>query len=103
MYDISAIKQRISCVEVAQHCGLDIQRSGDRCISPLRPGADNPTSFLVDDERWFDFGDGNSGDSIDLLAEIKYNGNRGRAIRELAELTGVEGDGDPDAWLEYTN
>lgn len=103
MYDISAIKQRISCVEVAQHCGLDIQKSGDRCVSPLRPGADNPTSFLVDDERWYDFGDGNSGDGIDLLAEIKHNGNRGRAIRELAELTGVEGDGDPDAWLEYTN
>lgn len=104
MYDLSLIKQRISCVDVAQRCGLPIHRSGDRCISPLRQGATNPSSFVVDDDFWYDFGDAHGGDCIDLLAEIQYSGDRGAAIRELARLTGVT-DSNPrsDEWLEYTN
>lgn len=103
MYDTSLIKQRISCVDVAQRCGLPIQRSGDRCVSPLRPGATNASSFCVDDDFWYDFGDARGGDQIDLLAELKYDGDRGRAIRELASLTGVTDDNPrPDGWLQYT-
>ena len=103
MYDISQIKQRISCVDVAQRCGLPITKSGDRCVSPLRTGASNPSSFAVDDDFWYDFGDGRGGDQIDLLAELRYNGDRGAAIRELARLTGVT-DSNPrsDGWLTYT-
>lgn len=103
MYDTSLIKQRISCVDVAQRCGLPIQRSGDRCVSPLRSGASNESSFCVDDDFWYDFGDSRGGDCIDLLAEIKHNGDRGAAIRELAALTGVT-DSNPrsDAWITYT-
>ena len=103
MYDINLIKQRISCVEVAQRCGLPVSESGDRCVSPLRQGAKNPSSFVVDTEFWYDFGDSRGGDSIDLLAEIKYQGDRGKAIRELAMLTGVTDENPrPDGWLEYT-
>lgn len=103
MYDTSLIKQRISCVDVAQRCGLPIQRSGDRCVSPLRSGASNPSSFCVDDDFWFDFGSSSGGDCIDLLAELRYSGDRGRAIRELATLTGVPDDNPrPDGWLQYT-
>lgn len=103
MYDTSLIKQRISCVDVAQRCGLPIQRSGDRCVSPLRPGASNASSFCVDDDFWYDFGSGTGGDCIDLLAELKYSGDRGRAIRELATMTGVQDDNPrPDGWLQYT-
>lgn len=103
MYDTSLIKQRISCVDVAQRCGLPIQRSGDRCVSPLRPGADNPTTFCVDDDFWYDFRDSRGGDVIDLLAELRYDGDRGRAIRELASLTGVpDNNPRPDGWLQYT-
>ena len=103
MYDIQLIKQRISCVDVAQRLGLPILKSGDRCVSPLRAGASNPSSFVCDDDFWYDFGDGRGGDVIDLLAEIKYNGDRGRAIRELATITGVT-DNNPrsDAWITYT-
>lgn len=103
MYDLNLIKQRITCVDVAQRCGLPIQRSGDRCVSPLRPGASNPTSFSVDDDFYYDFGSGSGGDQIDLLAEIKYHGDRGAAIRELAALTGVT-DSNPhsDGWVQYT-
>ena len=103
MYDIEQIKQRLSCVDVAQRCGLPITKSGDRCVSPLRAGASNPSSFVVDDEFWYDFGDGRGGDCIDLMAEIQFNGDRGSAIRELARLTGVvDNDPRPDGWLAYT-
>ena len=103
MYDTQLIKSRISCVDVAQRCGLPIQRSGDRCVSPLRSGATNASSFCVDDDFWFDFGDSRGGDCIDLLAELRYDGDRGRAIRELAELTGVpDNNPRPDGWLQYT-
>lgn len=103
MYDINLIKQRISCVEIAQRLGLPITNSGDRCVSPLREGAKNPSSFVVDDDFWFDFGDSRGGDVIDLLAEVKYHGDRGRAIRELATMTGVtDNNPRPDGWVEYT-
>lgn len=104
MYDLQLIKQRISCVDVAQRCGLPIQRSGDRCVSPLRSGATNASSFCVDDDFWYDFGDSRGGDCIDLLAELKYSGDRGKAIRELASLTGVTDDNPASQeWFDYTN
>ena len=104
MYDLTQIKKRITCVDVAKRCGLPITKSGDRCVSPLRPGASNPSSFAVDDDFWYDFGSGQGGDCIDLLAEISHGGDRGAAIRELARLTGVESDGqDSQDWIDYTN
>lgn len=103
MYNTQLIKERISCVTVAQRCGLPILKSGDRCVSPLRQGASNASSFVVDDEFWFDFGDSRGGDQIDLLAEIKHAGDRGAAIRELALITGViDSNPHPDGWVEYT-
>ena len=103
MHDLNLIKSRISCVDVAQRLGLPIHKSGDRCVSPLRPNASNPTSFVCDDDFWYDFGDARGGDVIDLLAEIKYNGDRGAAIRELATITGVpDNNPRPDGWYTYT-
>lgn len=105
MYDIQAIKSRINCVDVAQRYGLAITKSGDRCVSPLRAGASNPSSFCVDAAFWYDFGSGQGGDCIDLLAELQFSGDRGAAIRELARITGVKPDGDTtsQAWVDYTN
>ena len=103
MHDLNLIKSRISCVDVAQRLGLPINKPGDRCVSPLRPNASNPTSFVCDDDFWYDFGDARGGDVIDLLAELKYNGDRGAAIRELASLTGVpDNNPRPDGWYTYT-
>lgn len=103
MYDLNLIKSRISCVDVAQRLGLPIHNAGDRCVSPLRDGATNPSSFVVDTDFWYDFGDAKGGDVIDLLAEVKFSGDRGSAIRELAELTGVhDSNPRPDGWHEYT-
>jgi len=104
VYDTQLIKQRISCVDVAQRCGLPIRQSGDRCVSPLRPGASNPSSFAVDADFWYDFGSGSGGDCIDLLAELRYSGDRGAAIRELARLAGVTSDNQDNTyeWRSYT-
>lgn len=103
MYDIQQIKARINCVDVAQRCGLTIVKSGDRCTSPIRNGAKNKTSFYVEDDFWFDFGDGRGGDVIDLLAELKFSGDKGAAIRELAKITGVaDDDGQSEDWVKYT-
>lgn len=102
MYNIKEIKERINCVEVARRCNLPIKRSGDRCVSPLRAGANNPTSFVVYDDFWYDFGQAKGGDVIDLLAEIKHGKDKGAAIRELAAWTGIENASINDGWSAYT-
>lgn len=101
MIDISLIKQRLSCVEYCRRKGYPINKSGDRCISPLRPTAHNPTSFLCYDEFWIDFGSGDSGDVIDLCAIAEFNGDKGKAIRHLAKLTGVDVPQN-FGWQRYT-
>ena len=90
MYDIQQIKDRVSCVDIAKQCGLMIRKAGDRIASPLRPGADNKSAFVVHDEFFYDFVAGTGGDCIDLLAELKYDGHRGMAIRELGEMVGAD-------------
>lgn len=105
MYDTQLIKSRISCVDYAQRMGLPISKAGDRCVSPLRKDAKNPTSFLVDDELYYDFSAGTGGDVIELCAALAHNGDRGAAIRELARLTGVVSEGVENTreWVDYTN
>ena len=80
---IEKIKSTISCVDYmrTEH-GSKI--SGGRCAS-FRPGATNPSSLLVNERDWFDFGSGLGGDVIDLAAADKFNGDIGRAIGYLAE------------------
>lgn len=104
MYDLNLIKSRINCVTYAQRVGLPIKSSGDRCISPFRDGAKNPTSFVVHDDFYFDFSAGTGGDVIEFCANYAHHGDRGAAIRELATLTGVASDntGNTEEWLEYT-
>ena len=102
MIDIQKIKSNISCVDYAQRIGLPIRKSGDRCVSPLRVGASNKTSFIVYDDFWFDHGSGIGGDVVELCSYYAHNGNRGDAIRELARLTGVT-DVRTTGWMEYTH
>lgn len=104
MYDIQLIKQRINCVTYAQRVGLPIRESGDRCVSPFRDGAKNPTSFVVFTDYYYDFASGQGGDVIELCAHYSHGGDRGAAIRELATITGVTSDNtqDSEEWLEYT-
>ena len=101
---IQDIKSRISCVEYAQRNNLSIRYSGDRTISPFRSGAKNKTSFWVFDDHWYDWGGGNGGDVIDLAAMLNHDGDKSKAIRELAQLTGVtlSSDTDNTEWINYT-
>lgn len=100
---IAEIKRCISCVEYAQRNGMQIIKSGDRCVSPLRAGAKNNTSFWVFDDHWHDWGSGTSGDVIDLAAALHHNGDKGLAIRELAQLTGIDvRNSNHTEWINYT-
>lgn len=91
---INKIKQRLSCTEYLSRNGIYV-KPGGRCVSPLRPGAKNPTSFYCEDDFWYDFGSASSGDVIDLAAQLQYNGDIGMAIRSLAAELGIQSDNLP--------
>lgn len=57
---------------------------GNRMRS-FRPEAKNNSSLLVNERDWYDFGSGIGGDVIDLAAQDKFNGDKGQAIKYLAE------------------
>lgn len=104
MINTQEIKQRITCMDYARIIGLPISKAGDRCVSPLRTGASNPSSFTVDADFFYDFGSGVGGDVIEFCALYAHNGDRGAAIRDLARRCGVSDDAEQtDGWLEYTN
>lgn len=88
---ITKIKQRLSCPEYLSRKGINV-KPGGRCISPLRPGAKNPTSFYCGDDYWYDFGSATGGDVIDLAAQLQYNGDLSLAIRELAQELGIKNE-----------
>ena len=94
---ITKIKQRLTCTEYLSRQGIHI-KSGGRCISPLRPGAKNPTSFYCEDDYWYDFGSATGGDVLDLAAQLKYNGDIGMAVRELARELGIQSDNTNAEW-----
>lgn len=102
MIDTELIKQRISCIDFCQSKSLPIFKAGDRCISPIRSGARNKTSFTCYNDWWYDFSAGQGGDVIDLCALVDYGGDRGQAIRTLAKRAGIEDDGSTTEWVEYT-
>lgn len=88
---INQIKQKLSCPDYLSQHGIFVNPGG-RCVSPLRTGARNPTSFFCDNERWYDFGSGEGGDVIDLAAKLEHSGDVGRAIRALADKLGIRSE-----------
>lgn len=103
MIDVELIKQRISCIDYCQSKSLPISKPGDRCISPIRSGARNKTSFVVYAEWWYDHSAGLGGDVIDLCALVDHGGDKGQAIRTLARRVGIDDDGSTAEWVQYTN
>ena len=94
---IRYIKDKWTVLEYARDVlGFPVRKSGDRCVS-LAPDSHNPTALRIFDNYWQDFKTGAHGDVIDLCAEAKHNGDRGAAIRELAQ--GYGGNYD---WRKYT-
>ena len=94
---ITKIKQRLSCPEYLSRKGINV-KAGGRCISPLRPGAKNPTSFYCEDDYWYDFGSATGGDVIDLAAQLQYNGDLSLAIRELSQELGIKNETYNSEW-----
>lgn len=84
---IEQLKDRITCPDYMQREHGSQIRAG-RCKS-FRPDAHNESSLMVNDRDWFDFGSGIGGDIIDLAAHDKFNGDKGAAIRYLAEKWGL--------------
>lgn len=102
MIDLKMIKERISCIDYCQANGIPIKQAGGRCVSPLRSGAKNKTSFICFEDWWYDYGSSQGGDVIDLAALLNHNGDKGSAIRELAKKAGVEDDTSSVGWVDYT-
>lgn len=97
---INKIKQRLTCVEYLARQGIHI-KSGGRSVSPLRPGAKNPTSFYCEDDYWYDFGSATGGDVIDLCAQLQFNGDISQAVRSLSQELGIKSDETvPPRWRE---
>lgn len=94
---INEIKSKISCLDYLARHGIFV-KSGGRCVSPLRPGAKNPTSFFCDEKQWYDFGAATGGDVIDLAAKLEYNGDVGEAIRGLSRELGIRGHQPSENW-----
>ena len=101
MIDLEIIKSRVSCLDILAEHGIQL-KPGGRCVSPIRPGAKNKTSFVCYSDWFYDFGAASGGDCIDLEAELNHGGDKGAAIRALAARCGVEDDGSASGWLEYT-
>lgn len=85
MYDTTLIKSKLSCLDYLASRGVTVDSRTNRCVSPIRLGASNKTSFYVspDGQWWYDFGSGKSGDIITLVAECEYHGDIGNAMRHL--------------------
>ncbi|MBQ3376917.1 MAG: hypothetical protein IJG62_01465 [Synergistaceae bacterium] len=84
---IDEIKRNNSIVDTARRLGLELHRVGReyRSYSIYEPGKnDTCTIFNQDSEFFYDFKAGCGGDVIDLVAEVKFNGNKGEAINELS-------------------
>lgn len=103
MYNIKEIKEKLTVPDYLARNGIHV-RSGGRCVSPLRPGAKNPTSFYVTTDHWYDFGSGYGGDVIDLAAQLQFHGDNGAAIRFLADELGIRrestNDDDYQRWRD---
>ncbi len=100
MVDTQEIKKRITCVQIAQKAGLPINREGDRCKSPFHEGHSN-TSFVAFNAYWKSFSDDRGGDQIDLWAALFEKGDRGKAIKTLARMVGVQAPVDEE-WRKKT-
>lgn len=98
MYNIQQIKSLINCTDYCSMFGITL--NNNRGPSPFHAGS-NPTSFICYEDSFYSFSDELGGDVIDLCAYHHHNGDRGKAIQELAAITHAHADHDTTAWRDY--
>ena len=86
--NFNEIKQRFSCIDVAQQLGIDIRQTNGGewrgvSIAPGEHKTDNAFSVCAD--SWHDFSAGIGGSVLDLVAYVKYGSLDGHAIYEAAK------------------
>jgi len=92
---IARIKEKYTVLEYARDIlGWPVKNSGDRCKS-FAPDSHNPSALIVFNDWWYDFKQGVGGDVIDLVACVKFDGDKGKAIRELSGQ-------EYGNWIDYT-
>jgi len=91
MIDLQTLKDRINIVDIAEELGLDPKRSGSsyfaRCPSHDDQGRPN---MAIDQKKGvICFRCGYKADVIRLVADVRYHGDQGEAIRFLANKAGM--------------
>ena len=88
-------------LSIIQYCRVNfwdgISKPGDTIPSPISNGY----NLTVWDHYWMEDGpDCLCGDIVDLCAAIKYDGDNGKAVQDLAHLTGLTCLWLPTSWQE---
>ena len=81
------VQDRYTVKEIAEQLGIRLHRVGsdERANSIFGDGDEGKDAFAVyqKSNTWYDFMERKGGDVTDLVAVVKFNGDRGAALREL--------------------
>lgn len=90
-YDVNRLKE-IPIKEVCEQLGLELKRgSNNKLWSKIRSEKSSSCCINLDKNYWYDFGVGYGGDTIKLVEEVRGISSK-EAIKELAEMFGIEGE-----------
>lgn len=78
-----AIQEKYSILEIASELNIHLRNNRSDSIA-LDGGGQNAFCVSPNSNRWYDFKLGYGGDITDLVAIMKYNGNKIEALKELA-------------------
>ena len=84
---LSDLKAANPIIDTARRLGLELFKSGSeyRTYSIFEPGHNQTATILSPARNYFwDFKASRGGDVIDLVAVVKFNGNKGEAINDLS-------------------
>lgn len=91
MIDLQTLKDRINIVDIAEELGLDPKRSGSLFVArcPSHDDQGRPNMSLDQKRGAICFRCGYKADVIRLVADVRYHGDQGEAIRYLANKAGM--------------
>lgn len=86
-YNYDEIKAAGDCLAIAKDLGIEVHER--RCKASWR-GGENESSVSLSPEGWHDFGTGESGTILDLVAKVKFNGDMQQAQQYLGDYLNLE-------------